>query len=275
MAQADLFSPFRRRSEQHEDRLTWGLMVALKYSPELQRFLRGIVLRDVPNGRWSSSAGWDPAVMATQTSSIGTGAEFVVSVLISDTSLATAVEVERADRTARYDGVVEYPDGLVLIIENKPRAADVWEGQLSPSKDLFDRLPDDVELFERAVSLEWAEVLEGFLNYAGSTVAPFAEQNIAGDFLSFVEDLHPSLSPYRTFELCGARSEALERRLEGLLESIGSAVGLGVGTRPGSGPYLQLPNDVVQRVCLSAHMSPGEGEGLILRQSIWPADTVT
>ena len=272
MSQVDIFSPFRRRSEQHEDRLTWGLMVALKYSPELQRFLRRLVLSRIPRERWPDLSGWDPAAVSTQTASVGAEAAFVVSVLISDVSLVGAVEVEKADRVARYDGVVEYPDGLVLIIENKPRSTDVWTGQLSPSSESFKDSPDDVELYEKAVSLEWAEILEGVLGYTGSLVAPYAERGIAGDFLSFVEELHPSLSPYRTFHLCGDRPEALARRIEGLFASMGRGLGFEVGTRPGAIAYLRLPNEVVRQVHITAEKGRDQEEA-VLRQSIWPGES--
>ena len=273
MAHVDIFSPFRRRSELHEDRLTWGLAVALKYAPELQRFLRDLVMSQIPSDRWRKDAGWDPAAISTQTAQVGADAAFVVSVLVSDASLTAPVNVGKADRVARYDGVVEYSDGLVLIIENKPRIGDVWTGQLSPSKDLFKDLPDDVELYECVVSLEWAEILEGILSYTGSPVASYPERSIAGDFLSFVKDLHPSLSPYRTFELCGTRPEALARRIEGLLESIGRGIATEVGTRPGASPYLHLPNEAVRQLHLSADRETNSGDA-VLRQSIYPADTV-
>lgn len=273
MAKVDVFSPFQKRSEDHEDRLTWGFMVALKYSSELQRFLRDLVLQRLPAGRWPTRGDWDPAVVSTQTARLGMDASFVVSVLLSDDSLAAPVEVQRADRTARYDGVVEYPDGLVLIIENKPRRSAVRAEQLSPSLDSLDAA-GEVELFEHAISLEWAEVLEGVLNYATSPVTAYPARSLAADFLAFVEDLHPTLSPYRTFELCGRRREALDRRIEGLLQSIGSGLGYEVGTRPGDKPYLDLPNEVVRQVHLTVHRDP-EDKGLILQESIWPGDTVS
>lgn len=273
MAEVDIYSPFRKRPEGHEDRLTWGFMVTLKYVPELQQLLRESVLRRLPTGKWPTSSGWEPAAVATQAHQLGTGASFVVSILLSDAFLGSPVEVQKSERGARYDGVVEYSDGLVLIIENKPHHTDVWPGQLSPGLASFGSNADAVEVFERAISLEWAEILEGILNYAGSEVASYSAKHLARDFLGFVEDLHPHLSPYRTFELCGHRREALDRRIEALIESLGRGLGFDVGFRPGSKPYLDLPNEVVRQVHLTVDRDR-EGNSLVLRQSIWPGDTV-
>ncbi|HOJ04082.1 MAG TPA: hypothetical protein PK916_08765 [Bacteroidota bacterium] len=159
-----------------------------------------------------------------------------------------------------------------MVIENKPRRSHVWITQLSPSRESFTDLADDVELFEQAVSIEWAEVLEGILNCSGSRVATYSARSLASDFLRFVEDLHPTLSPYRTFELCGKRQEAFTRRIETLLNSIGQGTGCEVGVRPGAQPYLNLSLMAVQQLHLSVVNSEDWGEVLMLK--IWPGDTV-
>jgi len=268
MSEVDVFSPFQRRADGHEDRLTWGLLVALKYSPELQRFLRNLVLREIPEDRWPASFSWEPAAVSTQTGRIGSSAVFAVSVLLSDESLAAAIPVGKSDRTARYDAVVEYSDGLVLIIENKPSSGDVWPGQLSLGRHSFEGSGGDVEVFEHAISLEWADLLEGLLAYTGAQIASFAERSLASDFLKFAESFHPGLSPYRTFELCGTRPEALAKRIEGLLEAMADMVGYEVRKRPGGAPYIHLPNQAVKQVHLRAR------ETSEIELSLWPGDTV-
>ena len=273
MTNIDIFSPFARRADRHEDRLTWGFLVALKYSPELQRYLRDLVLKEIPPDRWPLTPSWEPAAIMTQTSRIGPSAAFVVSVLMSDDSLDEAIGVEKADRTARYDGVIEYPDGLVLVIENKPSRGNVWAGQLSPSRASFDAMSDEAVLYEKNVSIEWAEILEGLLVYTGSQVASYAERSVASDFLSFAESFHPSLSPYRTFELCGTRPEALSKRIEALLEVMAGRLGHEVGKRPGGVPYIHLPNEAVRQLHLRVHEREGDAEPA-LRLSLWPGDTV-
>jgi len=195
MAQIDIFSPFRGKAEEHEDRLAWGFLVALKYAPALQVFFRDLIMRHVPQERWPSGEGWDPAAISAQTNEVGSEASVVVSVLLTDASLPDSVDVKKSDRAARYDGVVEYPDGLVFVIENKPRSSAVWQDQLSPSRDSFSGLSEEVDLYEQVVSIEWAEVLEGLLKYTSSPISSYPERTIAEDFLAFAEDCHSSLSP--------------------------------------------------------------------------------
>ena len=272
MKQPDVFSPFRRREEGHEDRLTWGLMVALKYIPELQRRLRDLVLERLPAGRWPTRADWEPGAVSTQTSRLGPEVGFVISVLLSDESLPVAVGVQGAKRSARYDAVLEYADGLALIVENKPRRANVWPAQLSPSLDSFHD-PEGVEVYEEAISLEWAEVVEAVHSYTSSPLATYTERSLGRDFISFVEDLHPGLSPYRTFELCGGRPAAFDRRVERLLESIGDLLGCEVGLRPGKKAFLNLPTRAVRQLHADVYEARDDS-GFFLRVNLWPGDTV-
>lgn len=273
MGEVDIFTPFRRRTAEHEDRLTWSLLVALKYSPDLQRYFRDLVLGQLPQGRWKGDRGWEPAVISTQTGQIGEEASLIVSVLISDRSLPDTMEVEASDRRARYDGVIEFVDGLVLIVENKPSSANVWAAQLSPSVQSLSHLTDSPDIFERAVTLEWGDLLEGVLNFTGSRVASFPEREIASDFLAFVEELHPPLSPYQTYELCGERPEALKKRTAGLLRALGEELGFELGVRPGNRPFVQLPFKTARQLHIRIKQPAGE-EDLLLRPSIWPGDTV-
>src|SRR5690606_3553932 len=124
MDHVGIFSPFRRRSEGHEDRLSWGLMILLKYVPAIQRYFRDLVLQRIPPDRWPAGDDWEPAAVATQVTYLGNDGSFVVSVLLSDESLVVPVTVGLSERRARYDGAVGYRD-LTLVIENKPRRSDV------------------------------------------------------------------------------------------------------------------------------------------------------
>ena len=168
MERVNLFNPFKRRPPEHEDSLTWSFLVALRLEPALQRLLRDLVLAKLPPDRFRGRHPWDPALVQTQTDRIGSDAEFIVSVLVSDEPLGQTVPVAWVDREARYDGVVQFSDGLVLVIENKPAREDVWEGQLSLSRDSLIGEWKDVELHEVAVSLTWPEILEEMLLFAAS-----------------------------------------------------------------------------------------------------------
>ena len=176
------------------------------------------------------------------------------------------IKVGWSDREPRYDGVVDYPNGMTLVIENKPHHGNVWEGQLCPSRASFPDGIDDVTLHDSAICLEWSEVLEGVLRYTNSPMPSFSNREIARDFLSFVEKIHPMLTPYRTFGLCGDRSEALERRITRLVDEIAELSGVENG-----GGYLYRPDKIAQRIHFWVHTP--ERESWRLRVGLWPAST--
>ena len=154
---------------------------------------------------------------------------------------------------------------MTLIIENKLSHGDVWEEQLSPRRDSFLGDIDDDTLYDSAICLEWSEILEGVLKYADSDIAPFNSRKITRDFLSFVEEVHPALTPYRTFELCGERREALQRRTSRLVDDLAEKVGKeDVESRDG---YLFRPGKIAERVMI--HI-----ESRKLKVGLAPADTV-
>ncbi len=262
MDRSNLFNPFESRSRQHEDRLTWAFLVALKYDPFLQNFLRELVL---PLEHWEYSSSWEPARVSTQTKWIESTTNLIVSVLLTDAPIQEEIRVEWSDREPRYDGVIEYPNGLTLVVENKPAHGDVWEEQLSPSRDSFLGDVDDVTLHDSAICLEWSEVLEGVLKYADSSIVPFSSREIARDFLSFVEEVHPGLTPYRTFKLCGERPEALQRRTSLLLDDLAKKIDK--ADVESQGWYLFRPGKIAERVMIQI-------ESWKLKVELAPADTV-
>ncbi len=261
MDRVNLFNPFS--SPEYENRLTWAFLVFLKYDLSLQNFLRELVeSRLFPKYQEHSETSWESANISTQTKWIESSTDLLVSVLLTDISIQDEIKVERSDREAIYDGVIEYPNGLTLIIENKPSHRDVDKKQLSPSRNSFSSDIDQVVLHDSAICLEWAEVLEGVLEYADSDHASFGSRKIAHDFLSFVQNVHPELTPYRTFKLCGDRQEALQRRTSGLLDVLASEINL-----ESRGWYLFRPSKIAERIMIQVESGK-------LKVELAPADTV-
>ena len=265
MNRSNLFNPFNSRSIEHEDRLTWAFLVALKYDPALQNFLRELVESRLPLELREYSNTWEPANVSTQTKWIESSTIPLVSVLLTDASIQEQIKVKWSDREPKYDGVIEYPSRMTLIIENKLYHGNVWREQLSPSRDSFSGDINDDTLHGSAICLEWSEVLEGVLKYADADIAPFSSREIARDFLSFVEEVHPGLTPYRTFKLCDERPEALERRNVSLLAALASETGLE------NWGYLFRPGKIAERVFISISKS----KSWKLQVELYPADTVT
>lgn len=266
MDRVNLFNPFDSRFRHHEDRLTWAFLVALKYDLSLQNFFREMVESQLPSDHRKYSYIWELARIATQTAGIESSTNLLVSILLTDVSLKEKIKVKWSCRQAIYDGVIEYPNGLTLIIENKLAHGNVWREQLSPSRDSFSDDIDQVVLHDSAICLEWAEVLEGVLDYAGSDHASFGSRKMALDFLSFVNDVHPKLTPYRTFKLCGDKEEALLRRKNILVHDLAKKLGI-ESREDNKEAYLFRPGKIAERVMI--HVEPGK-----FKVELAPADTV-
>ncbi len=275
MERVNLFNPFDSKSFNHEDRLTWAFLVVLKYDPFLQNFLRELVLTkgQLPLEYRSHGNVWELARVLTQARRIESSPRFLISILLTDEPLQDSADVEWSDRMAVYDGVIEYPDGLTLIIENKLSHLNAWEGQLSPSKESFPGGTENVELHKSAVCLVWSEVLEGVLRYIHSGIPPFGSREIARDFLSFVEELHPELTPYRTFELCGNRPEALRRRVNLLIHDlIAEKENLEYGyDNRNDWPYILRKEKIAERIAFGTDSNSDRKKFWV---RLWPADTV-
>ena len=223
-----LFNPFSSKPIEHEDRLTWAFLVTCKYNPPLQNFLRELVLRETAESELSLENkdvidSWKPANISTQKKNIQieSAPNSIVSVLLTDKPIKEKINVAWSDRKPIYDGIIEYSNGLILIIENKLWHGNVWRDQLSPNIESFpSELDVENSLHNQAVCLVWSEILEGVLGFINSKYATFGSSEIASDFLTFVEEIHPELTPYRTFKLCAGRPEALRIRKDKLHKDI-------------------------------------------------------
>lgn len=244
--------------------------MVLKCDPFLQNFLRELVERELVESRLPPKLRkpgntWETANVSTQTTRIESSTIPLVSILLTNEPIQKEIRVQWSPDPRRYDGVIEYPNCMTLIIENKPNRCDVREDQLSPNRGSFAYETDDDTLHGSAVCLEWSEVLEGVLKYVNSDLASFGSRQIARDFLSFVEEYHPQLTPYSTFELCGERPEALQRRTSRLVDNL--AKKLEKEDVESRGWYLFRPGKIAERVMI--HI-----ESRKLKVGLAPADTV-
>lgn len=269
MDRVNLLNPFGP-SATHENRLTWAFLLVVKYDPLLQNFLRERVEAHLPPRGQEYHDTWESVRVSTQTKWIGSTTTPLVSVLLTDAPIQEEIAVEWSDRDPIYDGIIEYPNRMTLIIENKLDHEAVWKEQLSPKRCSFPGEIDNDTLHGSAVCLEWSEVLEGILRYTDSSFAPFGNREIARDFLSFVEEFHPRLTPYRTYGLCGNRPAALHRRTVHLVEEIARLRKLDIQEKQGS-KYLCRSGKIAQVVIIRIL----EAKPWRLRVHLWPASTAS
>lgn len=198
--------------------------------------------------------------------------KLVVSVLLTDDLIEEGIKVNWSDRKdPTYDGIIEYSNGLILIIENKPDHGDVSREQLSPNINSFpSELVQKDSLHPWAVCVVWSEVLEGVLRFINSKFAHLGSSEIASDFLTFVEEIHPELTPYRTFRLCAGRPESLKRRIDKLHRDIVTEV----RNRRSEESDCEFSHDVIYRKDRIAQQIRFDCKNnQHLRVRLWPANT--
>ena len=140
-------------------------------------------------------------------------------------------------------------------------------GSIVSSKESYSGDVDDVALHGTAICMEWSEVLEGILRYSESDAAAYSNRKMCRDFLSFVEQLHPELTPYSSFSLCGSNKQALGRRTIALLDELADRTGL----ESHGDEYLYRPGKIAERVALWV-----DGDSVSkIKIGLWPADTVS
>lgn len=125
MDRVNLFNPFSSPPVKHENHLTWAFLVALKYAPLFQNLLRELVESKLSLQDQKHSNFWEPARVSTQTKRIDTTPSRLASILLTNETIGH-ISIEWSDRDPVYDGVIEYLDGLTLIVENKLSHGNVW-----------------------------------------------------------------------------------------------------------------------------------------------------
>ena len=87
MARANRLKPFSSLPPQHENRLTWAFLVALKYDPLLQNLLRELVESKLPPEAREHRNFWEPTRVLTQTKEIDPSTSRLVSILLTDEAI--------------------------------------------------------------------------------------------------------------------------------------------------------------------------------------------
>ena len=264
----DRISPFDPLAPQpeREDPLIRAFLAALKYDSLLQVYLRSLVQMHLPAAFKPFGTPWEPAHVSMRSPRIETSPSYLISVVLTGEPTYEEIRVRWSDREPCYDGVVVYSDAWTLILTNKVRHGSAWKDRLSPCRSSVPDGTDDVRLYDWAVCLQWPEVLDGMLRCTRSAVPPLGNRELVDDLLSFVEATRPGLAPYRTFELCGDRHEALERRTCRLVGDIAALAGV-----EHDGNHLRLAGRVARRIGLIPLTA--DGVPWRLGASLWPAGT--
>jgi len=225
----NVFMPYQKNNEHHEDHLTRGFLLLLKYCPsvfysfydyvreeyeqlecqELKYALGNLFLTDFETNI-TTQVGCKKAIDYLQ--------QNVLSILITDENLENAPnKLNNDNRYAIYDGIISINNEWTFIIENKPYNQNVWEKQLSPGGKLYEIINEEqINLVSKPIQLQWKEIFKRLNNLKCTNF----EKMFLQDFYDFVFRNYPTLFPYETFKQCGNNRQLLDLRIEKLLKYI-------------------------------------------------------
>ena len=213
----NVFEPYVSKAAHHEDALTRAFLLVLRGVPVAHAAWLGLVDRahraaggaGVP---WLHELG-TPTVR-TQTAQVEGHVKRVISLVQTDEVYFKDGDATVSERRQVLDGVVTYDHALAIVVENKPRCADIWSGQLDIN------VPSGVSLDPKSACVTWKEIVLAWGGLLDAGHLGSAEAVLLGDFLDYVEEHFSHLRPYSKVALCGQDEGRLKRRCQMLLQSI-------------------------------------------------------
>lgn len=213
----NVFEPFKELGEEHEDRLTRAALIVMKLIPlARESFLRLAGERGAAALPRLSRVRTQPTYLrpVDQTRPDPTGSKRLVSVFLTPDEYRTmrSDEVSSREGGMRLDGVLEFDDGLLVVIESK----------------LDEGVPDtqvcylDTDVGEtRTEHVRWHELLESWQQLSESEVLGPAEQGCLDDFWLYVEarGRFDNLLPFNTLRQAGDNHNRRLRRLRTVLSA--------------------------------------------------------
>lgn len=271
------FSMPRAEAPGKENRLTVGLLTLLRLVPgaldEFTAYVRDLQLDagyTADHVLPSPSSLEEPVEVRTQTGKLDLDKEYGISTAITDRDLSVSGTAGRRDGRAVYDGVITFPNHL-LVVENKPY------GNLDPSQlDLA--FPDQVEEenasieLGRKLVLVWNELFDRLLRLQDRRLLGPSGDRLVDDFYAYVEHHFPALTPYDTFDRAAPIPSRITRRCGMVLENAHEGE-LDVKPQDRSA-YLDIsPRPIVRRIGLNQFVGDGSAVSKISLH-LHPGDTM-
>ncbi len=264
-----VFEPFRDLLEEHEDRLTRAALIVLKLVP----LARASFLRSVGEDLWALPG---PLQVRTQRitlcehdsaqASESTEDPRLTSVFLTpdDPRILSREEVrERETGGQRLDGVLEFGDELIVVLESK----------------LDEHVPDRQACYldiggsvrkTRTEHVAWHHLLEAWQQLSEADVLSPAEHEVLGDFWRYVEE-RPRWENLLPFTTLAKAEDNRHRRLRRLRKVLGDATGL-EAAREGDRVRVSFSalDPPARRASVAALKIVGEDGREELALSLWP-----
>jgi len=166
-------------------------------------------------------------------------------------------KVQITDRGQVLDGIVNYGDELLIVIETK------LDGPVATRQAQDLNVHGAPVRFDGGlVSVSWRHLLAAWYDLIESEVVVGAERTIIVDFLDFVERWFPRVGPFMTLARCKCNGFRVNRRLNAVLDQIAGGL---------TKEWLELPSrSTIDRAYLHFEQSSRD-----VRLVMYPADTLT
>jgi hypothetical protein len=213
----NVFEPYATKAAHHEDALTRAFLLVLRGVPVAHAAWLGLVDRahraaGGPGVPWLHDLGM-PAIR-TQTASVSNHVKRVISLVQTDEVYFREGNAGASERRQVLDGVVTYDEALAIVVENKPRHQDIWDGQLDIN------VPEGVPVDPTTACVAWKDIVQAWGRLLEARHLGPAEAVLLGDFLDYVEEHFSHLRPYSKVALCGQDIDRLKRRCRMVLQVI-------------------------------------------------------
>jgi hypothetical protein len=258
----NFFVPYENAAAWHENQLTRALLVVLRYSPMAhQAWLRLVApekhLHDLSKAEFATQR---RRVLGTDTEVPEGEVIPGLSVWLAPDAAQDSTPIKDSDRHQILDGIINYGNDLVVVIENK-----IGWGGVTKQPHQINLHGSPVKFEKEPVSVAWQQLLGVLSDLVERDLVAGAEHLLISDFFDLVEEHFPLIGPYSTLARCSDKRFRVERRLDTILgEVVGTDVGKAKRERDLSGTakiaevWLEFVSDN-SAVCLK----------------MWPGDTLT
>ena len=216
MNRLNIFNTFKSKSNEHEDSLTRNFLALIKNIPTLQFMFLNMIKTEM-NRDESEKLIIDDLYLESIHTQISNSNQLLksnlienrnlVSVVISDKKYSTNESIRHSDRKAIYDGVIFCKPNWVIIIENKPFIKNIWLDQLNPNV-----IDQDISIIAKPCCLEWQDIISNINELISNESLDRLERLISEDFIEYIDNSYPELSPYSNFTICKNNELLLKKR---------------------------------------------------------------
>ena len=223
----NFFVPYEKAAAWHENQLTRALLVVLRYSPMAhQTWLRLVAPeKHLHNLSKADFATQRQRVLGSNTEMPEGEVVPGISVWLAPDAAQDIPSIKDSDRQQVLDGIVNYGNDLVVVIENK-----IGWGGVTEQPHRINLHGSPVRFEAKPRSVKWQELLGVLFDLVERDLVTGAERLLLSDFFDLVEEHFPRIGPYSTLARCGDKPFRVGRRLDTIL---GVVVGTDVGKAKG------------------------------------------